>query len=73
MQSAKYQVSGLGRRDRGRYSLSVAKLADQDNVGILAQSVFKSSSVRLRIRTYVSVGKKELFYSYEQTPPDLLR
>ncbi len=49
MQRGEYQVAGLGGGDRGRDSFQIAQLADQDDVGVLAQHALDRCEVGLGV------------------------
>ena len=44
-----HEVAGLGRGQRGRDRLEVAHLADEDDVGVLAQHVLQRLGERVRV------------------------
>src|SRR5690349_22364278 len=50
VQRGQYEVTGLGRGQRGRGGLQVTQLADQDDVRVLAQRVLEGGRERVRVR-----------------------
>ena len=58
MQRREHQVPGLGDRERRLDGLEVAHLADQDDVGVLAQHVLE------RLRERLGVGAQLALVDY---------
>ena len=63
VQRAEHQVAGLGRLDRDRDRLEVAHLADQDDVGILAQRRAQRVLERLGVRVDLALVDQALLFS----------
>ena len=53
VEGAEDEVAGLGRGERGRDGLEVADLADQDDVGVLAQHVLEGGGERLGVLAHL--------------------
>ena len=66
MQRAEAQVAGFREGDCRLHCFGIANLADQNNIGRLAQSVFKRRLKRVRVEPDLALSDDRLFVTMDK-------